>query len=260
MSDTTTPLARRALNRVPEVTIYFWIIKLLAVTVGETAADFLADNLGLGLANTTYLMTGVLVVVMAIQLTRRRYIAAPYWIAVTMVSIVGTLLTDNLTDRLNVSLYVSTPVFAALLAVVFAAWYAVEGTLSIHTIYTSRRETFYWLAVLLTFALGTAAGDLLSEEIGLGYTKTGLLFLGGIALVSLLWKLGANAIACFWAAYIMTRPLGASFGDLMSQPRSAGGLALGTTVTSIVFLGAILALVGFLQITKVDRTESRDIG
>ncbi|MCW2927022.1 MAG: putative integral rane protein [Thermoleophilia bacterium] len=258
MSDTATiSQGRGLLNRVPEVTVFFWLIKLLAVTVGETAADYLAGNLGMGLANTTYLMTAILAVVLIFQFSRKRYVAGPYWLAVTMVSIVGTLITDNLTDRLEVSLYISTAVFAVALAAVFAIWHAREGTLSIHTIYTTRREAFYWLAVLLTFALGTAGGDLLSEEIGLGYVKTGLLFLVGIAIVTGMWKLGANAIGMFWAAYIMTRPLGASLGDFMSQPGSEGGLGLGTTGTSIIFLLAILTLVIYLSVTKVDRTELR---
>ena len=244
------------LNKVPEVTLYFWVIKVLCTTVGETAADFLNDNLGLGLTRTTLVTAAFLIVALAFQFRYRRYIPGIYWLAVVLISVVGTLITDNLTDNFGVSLVTTTVVFSILLAAVFAAWYASERTLSIHTIVTTRREAFYWLTVLFTFALGTAAGDLSAERLAVGYGKSGLLFGGLIAVVYFLHlKLGLNAILAFWIAYILTRPLGASIGDYLSQPRADGGLGLGTTATSAIFLLTILALVVYLSVTKVDLIE-----
>ena len=242
------------LSKVPEVTVYFWIIKVLATTIGETAADFLADNLGLGLTGTTWIMSALLVVVLVFQFRASRYIPPIYWLVVVVLSVVGTLITDNLTDKYNVALELTTTLFAIALAATFVAWYSVEHTLSIHSIVTRRREAFYWLAILFTFALGTAAGDLISERFGIGYWKAALLFGGCIALIALAWRyLGLNAILAFWMAYILTRPLGASIGDYLSQPKSDGGLGLGTTVTSVVFLVAIIAVVAFLAVTKKDQ-------
>ena len=157
-STSAAPARTRMLNKVPEVTIYFWLIKVLCTTVGETAADYLNTNLGLGLTKTTWVAAGVLAVLLGAQFSVRRYIAPLYWAVVVVISVFGTLITDNLTDNLGVSLTVTAPVFAAVLGTVFAAWYAVERTLSIHSIVTRRREAFYWLAILFTFALGTAAG------------------------------------------------------------------------------------------------------
>ena len=174
-----------------------------------------------------------------------------------LISIVGTLITDNLTDNFGVSLVTTTIVFAVLLAATFAVWYASERTLSIHTIVTTRREAFYWLAVLFTFALGTAAGDLTAERLAIGYWQSALLFGALIAAVYVAHvRFALNAILAFWIAYILTRPLGASIGDYLSQPRADGGLGLGTTVTSVVFLLTILAVVVFLTITKRDTIES----
>lgn len=244
------------LNKVPEVTLYFWIIKVLCTTVGETAADFLNGNLGLGLTKTTLVTAAFLVVALAFQFRVRRYVPGIYWLAVVLISVVGTLITDNLTDNFGVSLVTTTVVFSITLAAVFAAWYASERTLSIHTIVTTRREGFYWLTVLFTFALGTAAGDLTAERLAVGYWKSALLFGGLIAVVYFLHlKLGLNAILAFWIAYILTRPLGASIGDYLSQPRADGGLGLGTTLTSIIFLLTILAVVVYLTLTKVDLIE-----
>ena len=238
-------------NRVPEVTIDFWLIKLMAVTMGETAADFLAVNLGLGLQATTGLMTAVLVGVMALQLSAKRYVPWLYWLAVVMISVVGTLITDNLVDTFGVSLVTTTAVFTVALAVTFAVWFAVERTLSIHAIFTDRREAFYWLAILLTFALGTAVGDLISEYFGLGYNATGILFALIIASLALgYFTLGLDPILGFWLAYILTRPLGASFGDLMAQPPEYGGMGLGTTITSAAFLTVILAIVGLMTLRR----------
>lgn len=257
-SDTPAPrtFGRRMLNKVPEVTLYFWVIKVLATTVGETFADYLNSTLGFGLGGTTWVMSAALAIALAAQFRLTRYVPGVYWAAVVLISVVGTLITDNLTDNIGVSLVTTTLVFAAALTVTFAAWFAVERTLSIHTIFTRRREGFYWLAILFTFALGTAAGDLMAERLGLGFATSALIFAGGIAAIAVAhFRLGLNAVAAFWAAYILTRPLGASIGDYLSQARADGGLGIGTTATSLVFLTAILGTVAFLSITGVDRTE-----
>jgi uncharacterized membrane-anchored protein len=252
-------LGRRMLNKVPEVTLYFWIIKVLCTTVGETAADYFNDNLGFGLVNTTYFAGALLAVLLFIQFVLRRYVPAAYWAAVVVISVFGTLITDNLSDLHNVPLTTTTPIFAGILAVVFAVWYAVERTLSIHTIFTTRREAFYWLAILFTFALGTAAGDLMAEKLDLGYFVSILIFGGMIAAITAAhFFLRLNAVLAFWLAYILTRPLGASIGDWMSQnSHKYGGLGLGTTGTSYIFLSCILVLVIFLSITRRDVTEVR---
>ncbi|MDX6725745.1 MAG: hypothetical protein QOK49_550 [Baekduia sp.] len=250
---------RKMLNKVPEVTLYFWVIKIMCTTVGETAADYLNDNLGFGLTKTTYVAGALLVVLLAVQFRLRRYVPGVYWSVVVVVSVFGTLITDNMTDRYNIPLTTSTAIFAVALAVVFAAWYASERTLSIHTIVTTRRETFYWLAILFTFALGTAAGDLSAEKLDLGYAVSIAIFGGLIALVTAAhYALNLNPVLAFWLAYILTRPLGASIGDEMSQnSKKYGGLGLGTTGTSYIFLGCILALVVFLSVTRRDATEVR---
>src|SRR3954447_11989497 len=161
--------ARRMFNKVPEVTLYFWVIKIMCTTVGETAADYLNVNLGFGLTNTTYFAGALLVALLVAQFRLRRDVPGVYWAVVVVISVFGTLITDNMTDRYNVPLTTSTIIFAIVLAIVFAVWFAVEPTLSIHTIFTTRRESFYWLAILFTFALGTAAGDLSAEKFSLGY-------------------------------------------------------------------------------------------
>jgi uncharacterized membrane-anchored protein len=262
---------RQLLNKVPEVTIFFWLIKIMATTVGETAADFLNENVGLGLTVTSILMSVLLIGALVIQFTRKGYVPAVYWLAVVLISIVGTLITDNLTDGLGVPLIVSTLVFAGLLMAVFAAWFAVERTLSIHTIFTRRRETFYWGAILFTFALGTAFGDYIAESMNVGYAKSAVIFGGAIAIITALHYiskavLGAehkrqtsNAVLAFWLAYILTRPLGASMGDLLTQPSSAGGLGLGTNVVTAVFTVAIVSMVAFLSISKIDVTVHEEI-
>jgi uncharacterized membrane-anchored protein len=247
----------RMLNKVPEVTIYFWLIKILCTTVGETAADYLNTNLGFGLTNTTWVAGGVLVALLVAQVRARRYRAPLYWSVVVVISVFGTLITDNLTDNLGVALTTTAPIFAVVLAIVFAVWYRIEGTLSIHSIVTTRREMFYWPAILFTFALGTAAGDLLAEKLSLGYAVSIAIFAGAIALIALAhFRGGLGPIVAFWMAYILTRPLGASIGDEMSQKDpSFGGLGLGTTTTSYVFLGLILVMVIYLAVTGADRTE-----
>jgi uncharacterized membrane-anchored protein len=249
---------RTMLNKVPEVTLFFWVIKIMCTTVGETAADYLNVNLGFGLTNTTYFTGALLAVLLLAQFRLRRYVPAVYWAVVVVISVFGTLITDNMTDGYNVPLTTSTPIFAAILAVVFGAWYAVERTLSIHTIVTTRREAFYWLAILFTFALGTAAGDLVAEQFSIGYGPSIAIFGALIAAITLAWRFaGMNPVLAFWLAYILTRPLGASIGDFMSQSsKKYGGLGLGTTGTSYIFLGCILALVTYLSISKRDRTEA----
>ena len=239
-------------NRVPRVTVSFWVIKLLAVTVGETAADYLAVNLGYGLTPTTWFMSAVLAVALVLQFAQKRYVPWAYWTAVVLISIVGTLITDNMVDNLGIKLQASTTFFAIVLAVTFAVWHWFERTLSIHTIYTTRREIFYWLAILFTFSLGTAAGDLVSEEFGLGYLVTGIIF-GAIVIAIALAYFGfkINGVLAFWLAYILTRPVGASFGDLLSQPTEYGGLGLGTVVTSWIFLGTIALVVLYMTLLSV---------
>jgi len=250
--------ARQMLNKVPEVTFYFWVIKVLCTTVGETASDYLSDNVGLGLTKTTFITSAALILALVFQFRARRYVPYIYWLGIVLISIVGTQITDNLSDNYGVSLVVTTVIFSATLALVFAVWWGLERTLSIHTIYTTRREGFYWLAVLFTFALGTAAGDLTAERLNLGYLVSLLLFAALIALVAgAHYFLGLNAVAAFWMAYILTRPLGASVGDYLSQPRSDGGLGLGTTLTTALFLSAILVVVAYLSITRKDATETR---
>lgn len=187
----------------------------------------------------------------------KRYVPVLYWLGIVLISVVGTLITDNLVDNHGVALQTTTTIFSVVLAVVFAAWYASERTLSIHSIVTTKRELFYWVTVLFTFALGTAAGDLIAEKSGLGFFKSILLFGGAIAIVAVAHlRFRLNAVLAFWIAYILTRPLGASTGDWLSQPKADGGLGLGTSVTSYIFLATILTLVAFLQITKVDQTPA----
>jgi uncharacterized membrane-anchored protein len=238
-------------NRVPEVTVEFWVIKLLAVTVGETAADFLAVNLGLGLSMTTWIMVGLLVVAIALQFAQKKYVPVYYWLAVVMISVVGTLFSDNLVDTFGIKLVTTTIGFTVVLAATFAIWFGYERTLSIHSIVTTRREVFYWLAILFTFALGTSSGDWIAEVLGLGYFETGVIFLAIIGLISLAYfALHLHPIVAFWLAYIFTRPLGASIGDLLSQPAEYGGFGFGTIVTSLLFLGCIAALVAYMTINR----------
>lgn len=239
------------LNKVPQITLIFWVIKVLATTVGETVADFLSETLKLGLSGTSLVMGALLLVILFIQFTRKRYIPAIFWLAVVMLSVVGTLISDNLVDNLGVSLATTSIIFGSALIVVFVIWYVSEKTLSVDNINTTKKEFFYWLAILFTFALGTSAGDLISESSGLGYAYAALLFAGIILLVFIAYKyLKLNAILSFWIAYILTRPLGASLGDLLSQSVKDGGLGIGTTVTSIIFLTTILILVFYLSIEQ----------
>ena len=248
--------ARRMLNKVPEVTVFFWIIKILCTTVGESFADYINETLGFGLTNTTILFGVAFGVALAAQFRLNRYVPGVYWLTVVLVSVFGTLVTDNLTDGHNVPLWFSTTLFSALLAIVFGIWYARERTLSIHTIVTSSREAWYWTAVLVTFALGTAVGDWTIELTGWSPGQSVLLPLALIASVVAAWKLGAGPVLSFWIAYILTRPLGANIGDFLASPKSEGGLGLGTLGTSLLFLGTIAAVVVYLSVTGTDRTET----
>jgi uncharacterized membrane-anchored protein len=235
------------LNKVPEVTLIFWIIKILSTTVGETGADYLAVHVGLGTNSTMACMIGLLTIALILQLRAQRYTPWIYWLTVVLVSIVGTQITDLMSDRLEISLYVSTTVFAGVLAAIFAIWFAAERTLSIRTIVTRRRELFYWAAILFTFALGTAAGDLATEALGLGFQLGVIVFGVLIAAFAVLYWLGVNAVLTFWLAYILTRPLGASLGDLLSQSRTYGGMGMGTIYTSLAFLTVIVVLVAWVS-------------
>ncbi len=238
------------LNKVPEVTLYFWIIKILSTTVGETGADYLAVHAGLGTIVTDAIMMALLTLALLLQLRFRQYVPWVYWLTVVLLSVVGTQITDALTDGLGVSLYLSTAVFAVSLAAVFGIWYRRERTLSIHTIVTRRRELFYWLAILLTFALGTAAGDLATEELSLGFRLGVVVFAGLIGAIFVAYRRGADPVLTFWLAYILTRPLGASLGDLLSQSPEYGGIGWGTVGTSAVFLAVIASLVLMLSLDR----------
>ena len=254
---TATAPTRRMLNKVPEVTVFFWVIKILCTTVGESCADFVNETLGFGLTNTTVVFSLALVAVLVAQLRLRRYVPAVYWLVVVLISVVGTLLTDNLTDGVGVPLWRSSALFAVVLAAVFGIWYSRERTLSIHSIVTTPRESFYWLTVLVTFALGTAAGDWTLELFGWGPGPSVLLPAGLILAVLAAWRLGAGQVLCFWLAYILTRPLGANLGDFFGSARDEGGLGLGTLGTSVVFLATILVVVVYLTRTHSDQTERR---
>lgn len=251
-SRSTPRPVRPLVNKVPEITLWFWVIKILCTTVGETAADFLNVNLNFGLTATSVVTGVLLAIALVAQLRAQRYVPALYWSTVALVSVFGTLVTDNLTDDLGFPLEASTIVFSVLLAASFLAWYRSEGTLSIHSITDRRREIFYWTTILVTFALGTATGDLMAEGLGLGYTVTGLIVAGLIALTALGWRTGLNSILSFWIIYILTRPLGASIGDYLSQPAAHGGLGLGATLTSVIFLAGILGIVAYLTATRAD--------
>lgn len=244
------------LNKVPEVTVWFWIIKILCTTVGESFADYVNETLGFGLVPTAVLFTAVFVVVLAVQMRLRAYLPSVYWLTVVVVSVTGTLYTDILTDQMGVPLWVSSTAFAALLAGVFGAWFVRERTLSIHSIVTTRREAWYWLAVLVTFALGTATGDWTLQLTGWAPGESVLLPLTLIALVTAVWRYGANPVLTFWLAYILTRPLGANIGDWLATPASEKGLGLGTFGTSLVFLAAILASVVYLTVSRADVIET----
>lgn len=244
-------MKQNMLNRVPEVTLYFWIIKIMATTVGETGADFLAFTMNFGLARTSYIMMALLGILLWNQFRLKKYIPLSYWAVVVFVSIVGTLITDRIVDEMGVSLLTITIIFTVALAATFALWYGKEKTLAMHSINTTNREIFYWIAILLTFALGTASGDLLAEGLSLGYTLSVVLFGSIIAIITIgYYRFAMNGVLSFWLAYILTRPLGASMGDLFSQPTDNGGLGLGTVGTSIAFMTTIIILIIYLSIKE----------
>ena len=237
----------KLLNRVPEITLFFWVIKIMATTVGETAADFLSFTMGWGLIHTSYAVSALLMLALLVQFKLKRYVPVSYWLVVVLVSVVGTLITDNLVDNVGISLVTITVIFSIALAAVFALWYSSEKTLSIHSIYSARRELFYWAAILFTFALGTAAGDLVAEHLAMGYALSAVMFGALIAVITLAYyRFKLNAVLAFWLAYILTRPFGASMGDFLSQPTTAGGLGLGTVGTSSAFLVAIIVLISYM--------------
>jgi len=251
------PTASELAVRVPAITLFFWIIKILATTVGETFADFLNTNLNMGLTGTSLVMSGFLAAALIVQFRLRRYVPIAYWLVVVLISVVGTLITDNLTDNFHVSLLTSSVVFAIALAITFAIWHRLEGSLAMKSITTRVRELFYWLAILWTFALGTATGDLFAERVNWGYGVSALFFGVLIATIWLLWKRSIlGEVLAFWLAYILTRPLGASIGDFLAQPKNQGGNGLGTTVTSVIFLSAIALVVAFLTRTHRDELKA----
>ncbi len=247
MNTLITSTTSKWLNKVPEITLAFWVIKIMSTTVGETGADFLAVNAGWGQGMTRVVMGALLAMALFTQLRTRRYTPWIYWLTVVLVSVVGTQITDLLTDGLGVSLYVSTSVFAVALAAIFAVWYWLERTLSIHDIVTRSRELFYWSAILCTFALGTAAGDLATEALGLGFTWGAVSFGILIAASYAAWRMGGNAVLTFWIGYILTRPFGAALGDLLTQAKTYGGLGMGAMWTSALFLTVIVMLVALAQ-------------
>lgn len=253
-----SPWTLTVLLKVPELTILFWVVKILSTTVGGTAADLLSGDAGLGPTATTAVMCVLLVAVLIGQISTRRCVPAVYWLTVLLVSVVGTLFSDNLVDGLGESLWTSTALFAGCLAVAFSVWYRSERTLSVHTILTRRREAYYWAAVLCTFALGTSAGDLVSDRLALGYAAAALVFGGVVAAITVAYVgFRANAVLAFWAAYVATRPFGASIGDLLTAAPKDGGLGLGTNGASALFLGVILVVVGWftLQPHRISSSE-----
>lgn len=245
MNNGTQPgIGKLILNKVPEVTLSFWLVKMMSTTVGETAADFLNFNLNFGLTAASAVVAILTAIALGMQLRAKRYTPSVYWLSIVLISVLGTLITDHLTDNLGVPLMASTAAFSLALACVFAWWHRREGTLSIHHIDTPVREWFYWLAILVTFALGTASGDWFAEGLNLGYANSTLVFGALIAMIAIArFRFNMNSVWAFWLTYILTRPLGASFGDWLSQPAANGGLGLGTTQTSLMFLTLIVGSV-----------------
>lgn len=249
--ESTPSLAGQMLNKVPQITIFFWIIKVLTTGMGEVASDYLAHQLDPVIAVA---LVGIgLVASLILQFLVRRYVAWIYWLNIIMVSIFGTMAADVLHVGLGISYLVSTTFFVMALAIIFITWYASEKTLSIHSIYTRSREAFYWATILTTFALGTAAGDMTATTMHLGYFFSGMLFVLLIAIPALAyWLFDLNEIFAFWFAYVITRPLGASFADWMGVSHDRGGLGLGTGSVSLGLTIIILGLVGYLAITRKD--------
>jgi uncharacterized membrane-anchored protein len=242
--------ARHTLAKVPEITLIFWALKLLTTGMGESMSDFLGQH-SVPIAGAIGIFG--LWLALWLQLRQREYRAPIYWFAVMMVAIFGTMAADGIHDGASIPYAVTTPLFACVVAAVFLLWYRSEGTLSIHTITTRRRESFYWAAVLATFALGTAAGDLTATTLNLGFFGSVLLFAAIIAIPAIgWWRFGLNPIVAFWFAYIVTRPLGASFADWFSKPPSITGLGLGDGTVSALALVMFIALVAYATVTKPD--------
>ncbi len=242
---------KRMLRKVPEVTIYFWIVKLLTTAMGESTSDYLVRHLNPVIAVALGGMG--LVIALVLQLFVRRYVAWIYWLAVVMVALFGTMAADVVHIGLGVPYLVSTAFFTAALATICIVWYRSEKTLSIHSISTYRREFFYWAAVITTFALGTAAGDMTATTLSLGYFSSGILFAALFAVPALgYWLFGLNEVSAFWLAYIVTRPLGASFADWAGRPPSLGGIGIGTGLVSLILALLIIGFVGYLTVTRKD--------
>ena len=239
------------LGRVPEVTATFWLLKILSTTVGETGADFLSYNLGLGLDITSLIMGGLLAASLFIQFKLKRYVPVSYWTVVILMSIVGTLITDLLVDDLGVSLVTLSIVFTLAMLAGFVLWYGSEKTLSIHSIDSAKREMFYWIIILLAFALGTGVGDLISEGLELGYGVALLIFGASIGIIAFgFYVFDMNPIFSFWVAFVLTRPLGASLGDFLIKPFNESGLGLGMTTVNVLFLFVIVSLIAYLSIAR----------
>ena len=250
MRETT---AVEQLARVPQLTAVFWLVKVLSTGVGETSSDFLVKSFDPVVV--VVLCAVVFAACFVIQLRAGRYVPWRYWLLVTMVAIFGTMVADVTHIVLDVPYSVSTPAFALAVAAVLFTWWRVEGTLSVHSVTTPRRELFYWATVLATFALGTALGDLTATTLRLGYLGSGIMFAGLIALPGIAYRLGLGATAAFWWAYILTRPLGASFADWIAVTRDRGGLDLGTLVISAIGVGAIAASVIGMQLHARERAR-----
>ncbi len=247
----TSEINRNLVRKVPEITVYFWIIKLLTTAMGEVTSDYLVHQLNPVIAVA---LGGIgFTIALILQFSIRRYVTWVYWLAVVMVAIFGTMAADVLHIGLGIPYLVSTVFFATALTIIFVAWYKFEKTLSIHSINTPRRELFYWATVVTTFALGTAVGDMTAITLHLGYFSSGVMFAVFMAVPILAyWKLDMNEIFAFWFAYILTRPLGASFADWVGKPQSLSGLGLGTGWVSLVLTFLIIGFVGYLTVTRKD--------
>jgi uncharacterized membrane-anchored protein len=248
--------AKELMVKVPAVTTFFWVIKILSTTVGETFADYLNETLGFGLTKTSLVMTGALLIALIIQLSSTRYVPFIYWVTIVLISTVGTLLTDTLHDNFNVQNWQSIIVFSIALITTFSIWRKREGSLEMKSINTRTREGFYWVAILFTFALGTAGGDIFLDDFGIALRYSLIGFAVALTIVWALWRgKQINQVLAFWIAYILTRPLGAATGDFLSLPKDETGLGLGATTTSVIFLVLITGLVAYLTVSKRDRIK-----
>jgi uncharacterized membrane-anchored protein len=251
-----SPRTRQGFSKVPEVTAIFWVVKALTTGMGESTSDWLVHGL---VPEIAVVLGGIgFAIALFLQFSSDRYVPWRYWLAVAMVGVFGTMCADVLHVGLGVPYLVSTVFYALVLFAVFRTWHRVEGTLSIHSITTERREVFYWAAVLATFALGTAAGDLTAVTFGLGFFGSGLLFAAVIAIPALgYFRYGMNSILAFWFAYVVTRPLGASFADWLGVSSARGGLGIGTGLVSFVLAATIAMFVAFLTSTELDLPEDQ---